>query len=140
MRAPMPLKGMGGPYPSIQFQDCRESPPVSEEAGRSASSQPPPHLAQMRLPATSMQSILKLSLIARYSAFALCIVLALLIPFTQIDRPLNLILFAVFCALSVLGVFDLIQRRHAITRNYPVIGHVRFLVESVRPELRQYLF
>src|SRR3546814_15435006 len=35
---------------------------------------------------------------------------------------------------------DLVQTRHAITRNYPVIGHIRFLIESVRPELRQYLF
>ena len=39
-----------------------------------------------------------------------------------------------------LGVHDLLQRRHAITRNYPVIGHLRFLIESFRPELRQYLF
>nr|WP_029074157.1 FMN-binding glutamate synthase family protein [Kaistia adipata] len=87
-----------------------------------------------------MQSILKFSLISRYSAFALCIVAALLLPFLQIDRPLNLILFAIFAGLSGLGVFDLIQSRHAITRNYPVIGHLRFLFEAVRPELRQYLF
>lgn len=39
-----------------------------------------------------------------------------------------------------LGVHDLLQTRRAVLRNYPVIGHVRFLVESVRPELRQYLF
>jgi glutamate synthase domain-containing protein 2 len=87
-----------------------------------------------------MQSILKLSLISRYSVFALCIVAALLIPFTQIDRPLNLILVVLFTGLSVIGVFDLVQARHAITRNYPVIGHFRFLFEAVRPELRQYLF
>jgi glutamate synthase domain-containing protein 2 len=87
-----------------------------------------------------MQSILKFSLISRYSAFALCIVLALLLPFTQISRPLNLILILAFASLSLLGIYDLIQRHHAITRNYPVIGHFRFLFEAVRPELRQYLF
>jgi glutamate synthase domain-containing protein 2 len=87
-----------------------------------------------------LQSILKFSLISRYSAFALCIVLALLIPFTSIGRPLSIVLTLGFAALSLLGVFDLIQRRHAITRNYPVIGHLRFLFEAVRPELRQYLF
>ncbi|WP_018184241.1 FMN-binding glutamate synthase family protein [Kaistia granuli] len=87
-----------------------------------------------------MQSILKLSLISRYSVFALCIVAALLIPFTQIDQPLNFVLVALFVVLSVIGIFDLIQTRHAITRNYPVIGHFRFLFEAVRPELRQYLF
>jgi glutamate synthase domain-containing protein 2 len=42
--------------------------------------------------------------------------------------------------LSVIGIYDLVQRRHSITRNYPVIGHVRFLLESIRPELRQYFF
>ena len=87
-----------------------------------------------------MQSILKLSLIARYSAFAICILGALLIPLIPMDRTLSFFLTMIFAALSVLGVWDLIQKRHAITRNYPVIGHMRFLVESVRPELRQYLF
>lgn len=83
-----------------------------------------------------MQSILKLSLIARYSAFAICILGALLIPLIPMDGTLSFLLTMIFAALSVLGVFDLIQKRHAITRNYPVIGHMRFLVESVRPELR----
>ncbi|BCP52930.1 FMN-binding glutamate synthase family protein [Kaistia sp. 32K] len=87
-----------------------------------------------------MQSILKLSLISRYSAFALCILAALLMPLIPMDRTLSLLLTMIFAALSVLGVWDLVQQRHAITRNYPVIGHMRFLVESVRPELRQYLF
>jgi glutamate synthase domain-containing protein 2 len=42
--------------------------------------------------------------------------------------------------LSLVGIRDRLQRPHAILRNYPVIGHVRYLVEGVRPELRQYLF
>ena len=37
-----------------------------------------------------------------------------------------------------LGVHDLQQTRHAILRNYPIIGHFRFLLEFIRPELRQY--
>ena len=40
--------------------------------------------------------------------------------------------------LATLGLRDLRQRRHAILRNYPVIGHLRFLLEFVRPEMRQY--
>ena len=40
--------------------------------------------------------------------------------------------------LAALGLRDLRQRRHAILRNYPVIGHLRFLLEFVRPEMRQY--
>ncbi|MGZ5194689.1 MAG: FMN-binding glutamate synthase family protein [Ramlibacter sp.] len=43
-----------------------------------------------------------------------------------------------FAALVLVGVRDLRQSRHAILRNYPVIGHLRFLFEYVRPELRQY--
>jgi len=45
----------------------------------------------------------------------------------------------IFAALTALGVRDLIQTKHAIQRNYPVIGHIRWWVEAVRPEIRQYL-
>lgn len=35
--------------------------------------------------------------------------------------------------------WDLLQRRHTILRNFPVIGHLRFILEGVGPELRQYI-
>ncbi len=41
--------------------------------------------------------------------------------------------------LVVIAIYDLTQRRHAILRNYPVVGHLRFWLESVGPELRQYI-
>ena len=37
-----------------------------------------------------------------------------------------------------IGIGDLRQTRHALLRNYPVIGHLRFLFEWIRPEIRQY--
>lgn len=37
-----------------------------------------------------------------------------------------------------LGVRDLIQREHAVQRNYPVVGHLRYLLEGIRPEIQQY--
>jgi glutamate synthase domain-containing protein 2 len=43
-------------------------------------------------------------------------------------------------ALTALGIRDLLQTRHAILRNYPILGHIRFLLEKVRPEIRQYFF
>lgn len=46
----------------------------------------------------------------------------------------------VAAVLAVVGARDWFQQLHAVQRNYPVIGHVRWLVESVRPALRQYLF
>ncbi len=44
-------------------------------------------------------------------------------------------------ALVVLAVvaYDLVQREHAILRNFPVIGHFRYMFEAVGPELRQYI-
>ena len=41
-------------------------------------------------------------------------------------------------AVAVVGWRDRRQSHHAILRNYPVIGHIRFLMEYVRPEIRQY--
>ena len=40
--------------------------------------------------------------------------------------------------LAAVGVWDLIQTRHAILRSYPILGHARFLLESIRPEIQQY--
>lgn len=38
----------------------------------------------------------------------------------------------------ITGYHDLRQTRRAVLRNYPVIGHIRFLLEFIRPEIRQY--
>ncbi len=40
------------------------------------------------------------------------------------------------CAVAL---YDLLQRRHSILRTFPVVGHLRFLLEDVGPELRQYI-
>jgi glutamate synthase domain-containing protein 2 len=48
--------------------------------------------------------------------------------------------FAVFGGFTVLGFHDLLQKRHAVLRNYPISGHLRFMLENIRPELRQYFF
>jgi glutamate synthase domain-containing protein 2 len=49
--------------------------------------------------------------------------------------------FGALCAASaLLGLRDLRQTRHAVLRNYPVAAHLRFLLESIRPEMRQYFF
>ena len=38
-----------------------------------------------------------------------------------------------------MAVYDLLQKRHAILRNFPVIGHFRYWLEAIGPELRQYI-
>lgn len=40
---------------------------------------------------------------------------------------------------SAIMIWDLVQGRHTILRNYPVIGHVRYMVEDFRHQFRQYL-
>ena len=40
---------------------------------------------------------------------------------------------------AAVAVHDLVQRHHAILRNFPVLGHARFWLESIGPELRQYI-
>ena len=44
----------------------------------------------------------------------------------------------VVAAIAAVGVYDLVQRQHSVLRNYPVLGHLRFLLEALRPELQQY--
>ena len=39
---------------------------------------------------------------------------------------------------AALAAWDLLQRKHTILRRYPVIGHARYLLEDIRPELQQY--
>nr|WP_244215547.1 FMN-binding glutamate synthase family protein [Kitasatospora purpeofusca] len=41
-------------------------------------------------------------------------------------------------ALTVLAVADVLQTRHSVLRNYPVLGHLRFALEGIRPEVQQY--
>ena len=41
--------------------------------------------------------------------------------------------------LVVVIVHDLVQTKRAILRNFPVLGHLRYLLEAVGPELRQYI-
>jgi glutamate synthase domain-containing protein 2 len=47
---------------------------------------------------------------------------------------------AIFGGLAVVGVGDLIQTRHSVLRNYPILAHLRFILEEIRPEMRQYFF
>ena len=49
------------------------------------------------------------------------------------------VLVGLGAALAALATYDLLQRRHAILRNFPVIGHLRYLLEGMGPELRQYI-
>jgi glutamate synthase domain-containing protein 2 len=53
-------------------------------------------------------------------------------------RPAGLLLATLGGLLCAVGLHDLLQKRRAVLRNYPILGHARYLMESIRPELRQY--
>jgi len=40
--------------------------------------------------------------------------------------------------LIIMGIYDIIQKKHAIRRNFPVLGRLRYVLESIRPEIMQY--
>jgi glutamate synthase domain-containing protein 2 len=78
---------------------------------------------------------------SRFTAFGLCIL------FTALGAGLagagylagGVPVTVFFGLLTMLGIIDLAQDSHSIQRNYPVIGHIRWMAELVRPEIRQYL-
>ena len=74
----------------------------------------------------------------RYSFMALCAFGVLLSLFSLIAFGVGWLALLVCAVLTGVGVHDLRQTRRAILRNYPVIGHLRFLFEFIRPEIRQY--
>ncbi|MDG1583295.1 FMN-binding glutamate synthase family protein [Pseudomonas sp. GOM6] len=82
---------------------------------------------------------MSLSLLNRYAFFAFCVLLTLVtLPFLGAHEWLWA-LTLVAGMLSLVGVNDLLQTRHAVRRNYPILGNIRYLVEAIRPEIRQYL-
>jgi glutamate synthase domain-containing protein 2 len=45
-----------------------------------------------------------------------------------------------FVPLLLLAISNIRQKKHAILRNFPIIGYLRYFFESIRPEIRQYFF
>ena len=74
----------------------------------------------------------------RYTTWLLCAVGLLLCTFTAVAFGTGGWLALLFALLLGLGLRDILQTRHSVLRNYPVIGHLRFLLEFIRPEMRQY--
>jgi len=69
------------------------------------------------------------------------LVLAFLLVFTgafAFLKWLSWFWFILLVFLSLLGIYDSFQKKHTILRNFPVIGHLRYLLEMLRPEIKQY--
>ena len=74
----------------------------------------------------------------RFVAFFSVVALWVLSALQMVVGQASFLWVLLLTGLVALGVYDLQQTSHAILRNYPIIGHLRFLLEFVRPELRQY--
>ncbi len=61
------------------------------------------------------------------------------VPLAILVSPWWWLLEFLFAPLVLIGLWDYTQSRHSILRNYPIIGHFRFLLEDMGPELHQYL-
>jgi glutamate synthase domain-containing protein 2 len=83
---------------------------------------------------------LLLPLSARFIVYTavLAITVILLFNFYVSPSVYVAISFLLFAGLAAIGTIDLIQPRHAVLRNYPLTAHIRYILEEIRPEIRQY--
>jgi glutamate synthase domain-containing protein 2 len=77
-------------------------------------------------------------------------VLTLLIPVALAVAAVAVVIAAVLASsawwvlavpiivIAAIASYDVVQRKHSILRNFPVVGHGRFLLEKIRPEIQQY--
>ncbi len=76
----------------------------------------------------------------RYSPLLYSLLGALcLFPFIE-QHPLIGPLAFLFLVLGFIGLLDFFQKGSALRANFPVLGHLRYLFETIRPELRQYFW
>ncbi len=75
----------------------------------------------------------------RYSAFiaslAGTVLFSLLI---SLNWTFFLPLALISATLAAIGIRDLTQEKQSLRRNYPILAHIRFVLEKIRPEIRQY--
>ena len=74
----------------------------------------------------------------RYTGLAAAVLGLLLCSFAFVGFGVWGSMSLVFLFLVGVGIYDLRQPKRSILRNYPIIGHMRFLLEFIRPEIRQY--
>src|SRR5215475_5571454 len=72
--------------------------------------------------------------VAIIASLAGILVFGLLIPF----GTLFVALFGLSLLAAAIGIWDLLQSKHSLRRNYPILANIRFMLEKIRPEIRQY--
>lgn len=104
---------------------------------------------KMPVPAQAVRHRLLNTFFSRYSVWFSCIFITLTISWFRIiyepqsihyflSDPFLNSLWLISGILTLVGVYDILQNQHSILKNYPLIGHFRFIFEEFRPEIRQY--
>lgn len=70
--------------------------------------------------------------------FLILIAIILVIAFHSMIWSQFAWLYLIVVPLGLLGIFDITQKKHTVTRNFPIIGHLRFILEAIRPQMYQY--
>jgi glutamate synthase domain-containing protein 2 len=76
----------------------------------------------------------------RYSALLYSVILTILLVPLVMSQPLLSPLLLLTAGLAAVGVHDYFQTAVMLRANFPILGHLRYFFESVRPELRQYFW
>lgn len=74
----------------------------------------------------------------RYAVYVASLVMTVLSAWLMLGNPEWRWGLAAFGALATLGTWDLLQTRSTLRRNYPILAHFRYALESIGPEIRQY--
>lgn len=80
------------------------------------------------------------SLTARQIIWSLSVLFLAAILYFVATEQINIVFVALPVFILAIAVMDTFQKKHTIKKNYPVVGRLRYLFESVRPEFRQYFF
>jgi glutamate synthase domain-containing protein 2 len=74
----------------------------------------------------------------RYTAVAASIAGAIVSAALMLWSSLFLAPLIICALLGAIGIRDMVQTKHSLLRNYPILANIRFLLEGIRPEIRQY--
>src|SRR5215471_9087679 len=96
----------------------------------------------MRSPAgesrQSGPSIVSLALTRRYVIYTLSLAATAAFIALSFVNLWFLAALAIALVFAVIGTYDVFQTHHSLLRNYPISARIRFLLEEIRPEIRQY--
>jgi len=79
------------------------------------------------------------SLFTRWSVLIACVVAAWASVIVGMTWPPAFWLFGLFGLLSAMGIADLLQKKHTLWRNFPIMSRIRWIMDELRPYVRGYL-